>query len=93
MVLCNCFFFKCNTEIFFKHLVYFELVFKINFVLVSIKLISFDLFFIGFFINLIFFKCKPYYYLSNNFPSLMMLLENKFKQSLYFFLCFKRKIV
>jgi hypothetical protein len=87
------FFLNAILYFFFKHLVYFELVFKIYFILVSIKLISFDLFFIGFFINLIFFKCKPYYYLSNNFPSLMMLLENKFKQSLYFFLCFKRKTV
>jgi hypothetical protein len=52
------FFFKCNTEIFFKHLVYFELVFKINFVLVSIKLISFDLFFIGFFYQPNFFKMQ-----------------------------------
>jgi len=58
MVLCNCFFFKCNTEIFFKHLVYFELVFKINFVLVSIKLISFDLYFIGFFYQPNFFKMQ-----------------------------------
>jgi len=90
---CQLFFKKiCDTEFFKKHLVYFELVFMIYFILVSIGLIVFHLFFIVFLAILIFKKTQTILLLIIWFFGFNDTIK-KIPSILIFFLCFFFKIV
>ena len=85
---CQLFFLKrCDTEFLKKHLVYFELVFMIYFILVSIGLIVFHLLFIVFLAILIFLETQTILLLIIWFVGFNDTIK-KISSILIFFLCF-----